>query len=101
MVPGVPFAALLTVTGSDGTLVVKNPLNPATGNSLTVTTASGTRTEEASKIPTYTYQLRAFLAAVEQGAPYPTGGDDSIGTMEAVDAIYRAAGLQPRPSLRV
>ena len=99
MVPGVPFAAVLTVTGSEGTLVVKNPLNPAMGNLITVTTASGTRTEEAPKVPTYTYQLQAFLAAVEQGAPYPTGGDDSIGTMEAVDSIYRAAGLSPRPSL--
>ena len=99
MVPGVPFAAKLTVNGSAGTLVVKNPLNPAMGNTIEVTTASGTRREEAPRIPTYTYQLRAFLAAVEEGAPYPTGGADSIATMQAVDAIYQAAGLSPRPSL--
>jgi hypothetical protein len=25
-----------------------------------------------------------------------TGGDDAIGNMRALDAIYRAAGLRPR-----
>jgi len=45
---------------------------------------------------TYTYQLRAFLAAVRDGVAVLTPPADSVATMSVIDDIYRAAGLQPR-----
>ncbi len=46
--------------------------------------------------PTYTRQHRAFLAAVREGAPIPTDGEDGVKNMAVIDAVYRAAGLAPR-----
>ena len=95
---GSPFVATLAVQGSDGTLHVTNPLAPQLGNQITVTAAAGTRTEQVERTATYEHQLRALVAAVQSGVAPPTGGTDSVSTMEAVDAIYRAAGLHERPS---
>ena len=46
--------------------------------------------------PTYTYQLRAFLAAVRDGIPPLTPPADAVANMEVVDAIYRSADLGVR-----
>ena len=53
--------------------------------------ASGPRKEA-----TYLHQLRAFTGAVLRGEPFPTTVDDAIANMTAIDACYRAAGLEPR-----
>jgi predicted dehydrogenase len=45
---------------------------------------------------TYWYQMRAFVDAVRNDAPVLTGPEDAVKNMEMIDAIYRAAGLQPR-----
>ena len=45
---------------------------------------------------TFHYQLRHVLEVIEGRAAPLTGGDDAIGNMRAIDAIYRAAGLRPR-----
>jgi predicted dehydrogenase len=100
MVRGVPFGASLHVVGSLGTVRVNNPLAPQLGNELVVTTSAGERRDVAPLTPTYDYQLDAFVNAVMHGAPVPTGGDDSIAMMTLIDAIYRKAGLNPRPSAR-
>ncbi|HTU38200.1 MAG TPA: Gfo/Idh/MocA family oxidoreductase [Acidimicrobiales bacterium] len=88
------------VTGDDGKVSVFNPFSPQHGHRMKVTTALGTRKERFSRRPTYDYQLEAFVAAVEDGAPFPTTAADAIRTMELIDAIYTAAGLpvrQPTP----
>jgi predicted dehydrogenase len=100
MVRGVPFAASLHVVGSLGTVHVNNPLAPQLGNELVVTTSGGERRDTAPLAPTYDYQLDAFVNSVVHGAPAPTGGDDSVAMMTLIDAIYRAAGLNARPSAR-
>jgi predicted dehydrogenase len=84
------------VTGTDGTLSVFNPFAPQFGHRVRVTTASGTRKERFSRRATYDYQLEAFIAAVTQGAPFPTTASDAIRTMELIDATYAAAGLPLR-----
>jgi hypothetical protein len=33
---------------------------------------------------------------VQRGEPILTGPDDSIANMRVIDAVYRAAGMQPR-----
>jgi predicted dehydrogenase len=45
---------------------------------------------------TYDYQLRAFVAAIRDGAPTLTPPEDSVANMRVIDAAYRAAGLEPR-----
>jgi predicted dehydrogenase len=56
---------------------------------------------EGARKATYAYQLEAFLAAVQDGAPVLTPPADAIANMAVIDAIYRAAGLPARePSMR-
>ncbi len=98
MVSGVPLSAWLRVEGNRGTLTVTNPLAPQAGNDLHIRTAAGERHETAPLSTTYSHQLAAFVAAVRDGGSIPTGGADSVGMMNTVDAIYSAAGLGPRPT---
>jgi hypothetical protein len=48
--------------------------------------------------PSYVAQLRVFLAAVRDGAPFPTTAQDAVVTIRLIDDIYRAAGLPLRGS---
>lgn len=84
------------VRGDRGELSVLNPIAPQFYHRLTVRTAAGKRSERLRGDASYTYQLRAFVAAVRSGASVPTGPDDAIRNMQVIDAVYRAAGLQPR-----
>jgi len=88
------------VTGDNGKITVFNPFSPQYGHRMKVTTSLGTRKERFSRKPSYDFQLEAFVAAVEDGASFPTTAADAIRTMELIDAIYNAAGLplrQPTP----
>lgn len=98
MVSGVPFAATLRVEGTNGTMVVNNPLAPQLGNDVIIRTAAGERREQAPRTTTYSHQLDAFVRAINESTEPPTGGSDSIATMTIVDDVYRVAGLGPRPS---
>jgi len=84
------------VRGDRGEMAVFNPIGPQILNWITVRTAAGKRRERIAGDATYTYQLRAFVAAVRRGEPVPTGPDNAIANMRVIDAVYRAAGLQPR-----
>jgi predicted dehydrogenase len=85
------------VVGERGELKAFNPVGPQSGpHGLRVTTPDGTRRERFTRTPTYRFQLEAFCAAVQDGAEVPTGPSDAIANMEVVDAVYRAAGLDPR-----
>ncbi len=84
------------IEGANGKISVFNPFSPQYGHRMKVTTTLGTRKERFSRKPTYDYQLEAFRAAVEEGAPFPTTAADAIRTMELIDAIYTAAGLPLR-----
>jgi predicted dehydrogenase len=84
--------------GTDGELRVFNPTGPQFGYRMTVR-RSGAKERvrvDGAKTPTYTYQLRAFLAAVRDGVPTLTPPADAVHNMEVVDAIYRASGLGVR-----
>ena len=53
------------------------------------------------ELPTsYAEQLAAFVAAVRDGGPVLTDPADSVATMTAIDAMYTAAGLEPRATTR-
>ncbi|MEV8514547.1 Gfo/Idh/MocA family oxidoreductase [Dactylosporangium sp. NPDC051484] len=83
-------------TGSEGSLKIFNYLMPSAYHRLTLTRAGRTTHERVPGEATYTHQLRAFAAAVLEGGPNLTPPEDSVRTMELIDAVYRAAGLSPR-----
>lgn len=86
----------LTITGSLGSIVAKNPMAPQTGNVLTISTPDGTTSGPIDAGVSYDHMVRAFVDHLVHGAPFPTRGQDSINNMAAIDAVYRAAGLPPR-----
>jgi predicted dehydrogenase len=84
------------VLGSDGELRVRNTTTPQLLGRVSVRSGGSVRNETFTREPTYLFQLRAFAGAVLRNEPFPTGLDDAIANMEAIDACYRAAGLEPR-----
>ncbi len=89
----------LSIYGSDGTMIVKNPLAPQMGSSTTVERDDSQDVHEVDSSASYFHQLVAFHEAVKTGVSPVTSGDDSIQTMDVVDAIYEAAGIGPRQAL--
>jgi predicted dehydrogenase len=71
-------------------------LAPQMFNLVTIRDPSGTTRQRVRGRATYSYQLEAFEAAVRTGAPIRTPPADSAANMAVIDAIYRAAGLEPR-----
>jgi predicted dehydrogenase len=83
--------------GSKGTLKVFNPIAPHLFSRMTVDIAGEKRVEKVpSNGSTYAHQLRAFVAAVRDGAPTFTPPEESVANMRVIDAAYSAAGLEPR-----
>ena len=84
------------VIGTEGSLSLFNPLGPQLYNRTRITSGSTSRVEHAERIPTYTFQMEAFRNAVTSATPFVTTPRDAIATMEVIDAMYVAAGLEPR-----
>jgi predicted dehydrogenase len=82
--------------GSHGTLSVFNPLAPHFYHRLVVKNAAGRRVEHLRGEPTYTSQLRGFVAHVRGSPRITTDARDAVANMRVIDAIYRAAGLPLR-----
>jgi len=96
MFSSVLLRASAKVRGERGEMAVLNPIGPQIFHRLTVRNDVGRRSEQLHGDATYTYQLRAFVDAVRNGTPVPTGPDDAVANMRVIDAVYAAAGLQPR-----
>jgi predicted dehydrogenase len=86
----------IRVRGSEGELHVLNATVPQLYHHIAVKSANGKRRERVPGEASYTHQLRAFLASVQESAPQLVTLDDSVANMKAIDAVYRAAGLSPR-----
>jgi predicted dehydrogenase len=83
--------------GERGEMRAFNYLAPHVVNLLTVRTPAGTRRGRVrGEASTYTYQLRAFAAAVLRGEPVLTTPEHAVANMHQIDAVYRAAGLRLR-----
>jgi predicted dehydrogenase len=87
------------IEGSLGRVDVINFVAPQFFHRLRVKTPAGARSERVAGSPTYDYQLRAFVAAVRNGTPIPTGPADSIANMRTIEALY-AAARRPPPARR-
>jgi predicted dehydrogenase len=80
-----------------GEIRVLNPVVPQFFHSLKWRKTGDPWTKEKfPKKPTYTYQLEAFRDAVVEGKPFPTTTAEAVKNMKVVDAVYRAAGMEPR-----
>jgi predicted dehydrogenase len=86
------------VVGELGEMNVFNPVAPHFYNSIKVTSATGSRRQSVSGAATYVHQLRAFVAAVREGAAFPTDSANAIANMRVIDEVYRKAGMEPRSS---
>jgi len=84
------------IAGTDGSLRLRNPLMPHLFGRISVRSGARRWSEPAARSHTYDHQLDAFTAAVLDGAPFPTGPDDAVANLTVIDALYRAAGLEPR-----
>lgn len=96
---GVEFETVFRARGSDSQLEVTRFQAPMIGHEMTL--AGGGRVKKSSLTtrPTFDFQLEAFLGLLENGAPYSPrfgGRDDAVANMDAIDRIYRAAGMEPR-----
>jgi predicted dehydrogenase len=84
------------IDGTRGKIRVLNFVAPQHYNRLRVTADGKTTRERVKGEASYDVQLRAFLAAVRDGTPFPTTPRDAVVTMRLIDDIYRAAGLPLR-----
>ena len=87
----------LRLVGTQGEAVAQNFVLPHMNDRITVTVDGRTRLERLGRRLSYAYQLEAFADLVRNGAPVPTDADDALAQAEMIDAVYRAAGFQPRP----
>lgn len=90
------FKVWLTVTGSAGTLHIDNPFLPQMGHRLTIDEHGVVTHRTFDKTPTYVFQVAAFAALWRGEQRTLITPEDSVANMAAIDAIYRAAGLEPR-----
>lgn len=86
----------LRIDGTAGSALVHNFIQSYSDDRLTLTTSEGMRVERLGTRPSYTYQLEAFAAHVQQGAELPIDSADAVANMALIDDAYRAAGLEPR-----
>ena len=84
------------VRGEDGEMRVFNPIGPQFVSWISVRAGGRRRRERSVRRPTYAFQLDAFCDAVLRGASVATGPDDAVANMTVIDAVYRAAGMEPR-----
>ncbi|MET0780635.1 MAG: Gfo/Idh/MocA family oxidoreductase [Microbacterium sp.] len=88
----------LRVTGSAADLEATSVIVPQWGAVLRVTAGEELLLEEKAVDGenSYVRQLEHLVAALRNGSPSPLEARLGVGTMQVVDAVYRAAGLQPR-----
>ena len=91
------FRADVHVTGDDGHLWLRNFINAQEGTlSVYPDGPSWPGSSESPDATTFSWQLRAFTAAVLNGELFPTTAASAAGTMRVIDDAYRAAGLPVR-----
>lgn len=87
---------ILTATANNGVVRAENLLHPRQGRlSWDIDGIAGS--EEFPGPTTYAAQLQSFVELVEDGGPQVVTPEDSVANMEVIDAMYRSAGLPPRP----
>lgn len=98
MSEGTRYEMTLELVARRGRISASNVFAPQFGHTLVCEPeGKGPRDEAVARLPgTYTHQLEAFVHAVRDGEAPLTAGRDVIAQMEAIDSVYRAAGLPVR-----
>jgi predicted dehydrogenase len=94
-----PFALGFEVVGSRARMRVAWPYHPQAGGRIRIDGPQVRRRERAERKSSYRYQLEAFRDAIAAGVENLHGVDEAVATMDVVDDIYRASGMNPRQPL--
>jgi predicted dehydrogenase len=90
------FRADVHVSCQHGHVWVQDFIRAHWGHLVAVRNGSVIADERGSGDSTYTWQLRAFAAAIADGTPVPTSAAHAVTTMRLIDDAYYTAGLLPR-----
>jgi len=102
------FRADVHVIGDTGHLWLRNFINAHDGRLIVTRNGAVLSDERAAELrgaeddagdTTFTWQLRAFAAAVVDGTPFPTTAASAVTTMALIDDAYRKAGMPLRERL--
>ena len=86
----------LRLVGSNGEAYAPAFLIPHMDDRIFVTVGTEQRVEEPGSRSSYTYMLEALARTIREGEPFLTDADDAVVTMQMIDDLYVAAGMQPR-----
>ena len=87
----------LRLVGSRGEAYAPNFVKPQQDDRVVVTRVGAEPVvEHLGTRSSYSHMLEAFVRLVREGVPMRSGADDAVASMTLVDAVYRAAGMQPR-----
>jgi predicted dehydrogenase len=87
---------VVMIEGVHGRLLVQSLYVPQWGGTLRLEWNGRVYEEQADPTPSYVFQLRELVRCVRDGAPVLTSVEDGVLNMQAIDAIYRSAGLRLR-----
>jgi predicted dehydrogenase len=90
------FRADVHVSGQHGHVWLQDFIRPHWGHLVATRDGSVIADERGGGDTSYTWQLRAFAAAIAEGGDVPTSAAHAVTTMRLIDDAYRAAGLLPR-----
>ena len=93
------FECPLRIVGTKGELYLPSFVQPASDDRIVVTVGGRSRTEQTTRISTYTWQLQAFAEEIAGRSEGLGGMKDALANATFIDDIYRAAGMEPRPAL--
>jgi predicted dehydrogenase len=91
-----PLLIETQVHGTAGVMKVRMPYAPHIKGKISVDGPGLHLREKADKHSSYAFQLEAFRDAIEAGGPNITDSAAAIETMQTIDDIYRAAGMDVR-----
>ena len=86
----------LRLVGSLGEAYAPNFVKPQQDDRVVVTTLDGQQVEHLGTRSSYSHMLEAFTRLVRDGVGMRSDADDAVATMQLLDDVYRAAGMQPR-----
>jgi predicted dehydrogenase len=91
-----PLLIEAVVRGSAGVMKVRMPFQPHVKGKISIDGPGLRLREKADKHASYAFQLEAFRDAVETGGPNITDSAAAVETMQTIDDIYLAAGMDVR-----
>ncbi|MEL6359907.1 MAG: Gfo/Idh/MocA family oxidoreductase [Pseudomonadota bacterium] len=94
MAMGAERRSFIYCKGNDGEVHFSGCVGPQFGHEIRLQSGGKETVHTFDGPGTYDHQLTAFIEAVENDGPVLTGPDDAIANMDAIDRIYRLAGVK-------